>query len=246
MMIALMADIHANREAFEACLAHARVRGARRWVFLGDHVNYGADPQWVVETLMDHLSAGSIGILGNHDAAVGQGRSGLDVPAEIALDWTRSHLQRRHRDFLAGLPLTYEEADRLFVHADASGPRKWNYVTDTKDAARSLLAAKRRVTFCGHVHRPAIYSMSQSEQVTQFEPVAGIAIRFLPQRRWLAVLGSVGQPRDGNPAASYALFETDREEITYFRVPYDVESAAAKIREAGLPEALAERLRWGH
>jgi len=81
--------------------------------------------------------------------------------------------------------------------------------------------------------------------MTTFQPITGAPVPLLRQRRWLAVLGSVGQPRDGNPAASYAMLDKERNELTYFRVPYDIDTAAAKIREAGLPDVLAERLRWG-
>jgi len=95
------------------------------------------------------------------------------------------------------------------------------------------------------VHRPAVYNMSETHKVITFRPVAGVAIPLLPQRRWLAVMGSVGQPRDGNPAACWALVDTARAEITYHRVPYEVEEAAKKIRRAALPEMYAERLTWG-
>ena len=246
MLIALLADIHANREALEACLAHARAHRAERWMFLGDHVNYGADPEWVVGTIMKYVSAGSIALLGNHDAAVAERRSTMESTAELAIQWTRVQLGVPQRGFLSGLPLTYEQDDSLFVHADASAPRKWNYVTNHHDAARSLRATRRRITFCGHVHRPATYNLSDAGRLTAFEPVPGVAVPLLPQRRWLAVLGSVGQPRDGNPAACYAMLDSKRAEITYFRVPYDIEAASEKIRKAGLPEVLAERLRGGH
>ena len=246
MLIAVMADIHANREAFEACLAHARAHRAQQWMFLGDHVNYGADPEWVVETIMDYVSAGAVALLGNHDAAVAERRLTMDGPAQTAMEWTRVQLGAGHRGFLAGLPLTFEQDDTLFVHADATAPRKWNYVTDRYDAARSLRGTDCRISICGHVHKPATYNLSETGHLTAFQPVTGAPVPLLRQRRWVAVLGSVGQPRDSNPAASYAMLDTEGNEITYFRVPYDVDTAAAKIREAGLPDMLAERLRWGH
>jgi diadenosine tetraphosphatase ApaH/serine/threonine PP2A family protein phosphatase len=245
MLIALMADIHANREAFEACLWHARAHRAQQWIFLGDHVNYGADPEWVVETIMDYVSRGAIALLGNHDAAVADRRPTMGGPAEKAIEWTRVQLGATQRAFLAGLPLTFKQDDTLFVHADATAPRKWNYVADQYDAARSLKATRCRMTICGHVHKPATYNISETGHLTAFRPITGAAVPLLRQRRWLAVLGSVGQPRDGNPAASYAILDTERNQITYFQVPYDIDAAAAKIREAGLPEMLAERLRWG-
>ncbi|HQQ76040.1 MAG TPA: metallophosphoesterase family protein [Thermoanaerobaculia bacterium] len=246
MRLALMADIHANREAFEACLADAAARRAERLVLLGDYVNYGADPDWVVGAIMDRVAKGlAVALRGNHDAAVAGRNPTMDSSAESALEWTRNQLGADQRAFLAALPLTVEEGDCLFVHADASAPGRWTYVTDAADAARSLKATHRRVTFCGHVHRPAVYNMSETLKLITFRPVPGVAIPLLPQRRWLAVMGSVGQPRDGNPAACWALVDTARAEITYHRVPYEVDEAAKKIRRAALPEMYAERLTWG-
>lgn len=245
MRIAFLADIHANREAFEACLAHAREQGADRLVFLGDYVNYGADPEWVVATLMEHVARGGVAVLGNHDAAVGQWGASMSSPAEVALEWTRVQLGAEHRAFLAGLPLTHEEDGLLFVHTGVAEPAKWAYVTDTEDAALYLKATKHRVTICAHVHKPALYNVSAAARITAFRPVAGIPVPLLPQRRWLAVVGSVGQPRDGNSAAAYALLDTVKGEITTYRVAYDIDAAAEKIRAAGLPEMLADRLKWG-
>jgi len=241
-----MADIHANREAFEACLAHAASLRVERIVFLGDYVNYGADPDWVVGAIMDRVAKGeAVAVLGNHDAAVGAKNETMHAPAEAALEWTRNQLGADQRAFLAGLPLMVEEGDCLYVHAEASAPAKWAYVTEARDALRSLKATRRRVTFCGHVHRPMIYNLSETLKAGTFRPVAGIGVPLLPQRRWLAVVGSVGQPRDGNPAACWSLVDTARAEVTTHRVPYEVEEAARKIRRAGLPEMYSERLRWG-
>ncbi len=257
MRIAFMADLHANREALEACLADAQAQGADRLVFLGDYVNYGADPEWVVQALMEHVERGGIALRGNHDAAVGEWGGSMTSPAEVALEWTRNQLGPSHRAFLAGLPLTHEENGFLCVHADASAPSKWSYVTDTEDAARSFRATTERLTLCGHVHKPALYNVAEgfgaigasggarAAKTTGFRPVAGIPVPLLPRRRWLAIVGSVGQPRDGNPAAAYALYDTARAEITTFRVAYDIEGAAEKIRAAGLPAMLADRLTWG-
>jgi len=245
MRIALLADIHANREALEACLAHAEEQRADRFVFLGDYVNYGADPEWVVATLMQRVESGAIAVLGNHDAAVGEWDASMTSPAEVALDWTRVQLGSEHRAFLAGLPLTHEEGDLLFSHADPSAPEKWAYVMDVQDAARCMRAVSRRITVCGHVHKPALYCTSPAAKITSFRPVAGVPVPLLAQRQWLAVVGSVGQPRDGVPAAAYALLDLSRGEITTHRVAYDIDASAEKIRAAGLPEMLAERLRSG-
>jgi diadenosine tetraphosphatase ApaH/serine/threonine PP2A family protein phosphatase len=146
---------------------------------------------------------------------------------------------------LAELPLMVQEDDRLFVHSEASNPQRWHYVQSTLDAARSIVATEAQVTFCGHIHRPTLYSMSAAAKLTNFVPKSGVPVQLLPGRRWLAVLGSVGQPRDGDPAASFAMFDTNTREITYCRVPYDVETAAARIRKNGLPFWLADRLLVG-
>ncbi len=245
MLIALFADIHANRQAFGACLAQAREFGAERTVLLGDYVGYGADPEWTVKTVMDLVDGGAVAVRGNHDTAVGDPRQRLNVEAEIVIEWTRGELGAAERRFLAELPLTRDEQDRFYVHADASNPKSWRYVTDIDGASRSLIASPSPVTFCGHVHRPALYTMSATGIVTAFTPITGSAVQLLPGRRWLAVLGSVGQPRDRNPAASYLMLDTERREVTYCRAPYDVEAAAAAIRKAGLPTALANRLLVG-
>jgi diadenosine tetraphosphatase ApaH/serine/threonine PP2A family protein phosphatase len=245
MRIVLMADIHANREAFEACLAHARGQSPDRFVYLGDYVNYGADPEWVVDELMRQSESGAVVLLGNHDAAVGKRGSSMTSPAELALEWTRVQLGAAERAFLAGLSLTRQEEDRLFVHADPSAPSKWDYVTDVQKAGRGMRIGGARVTICGHVHKPAIYSLSPASKITAFRPVDGVAVPLLAQRRWLAVVGSVGQPRDGNPAAAYALLDTTTGDLTTFRVAYDVDAAAGKILAAGLPEMLADRLKSG-
>lgn len=245
VLIALFADIHANRQAFAACLAQARDAGAQRIVLLGDYVGYGADPEWTVATVMKLVDQGAPAVRGNHDAAVGDSSERMNVEAEVVIEWTRRQLGVAERKFLEQLPPTCEEDDRLYVHSDASDPLRWRYVLDALGAERSMAATEAHLTFCGHCHRPALYTMSSTGKMTAFTPTAGAPIQILPGRRWLAVLGSVGQPRDGNPAASYALFDTERRELTYCRAPYDVAAAAARIREKGLPDWLADRLLIG-
>ncbi len=245
MRIAVFADIHANRQAFAACLAQARDFGAEGMVLLGDYVGYGADPEWTVETVMKLVDNGAVAVRGNHDNAVGDARERLNTEATVVMEWTRGELGVAERRFLQELPLTYRDGDRLYVHADASRPDGWRYVASVTDAARSIIAASARVTLCGHVHQPALYTMSATGKMTGFIPSAGGPIHLLPTRRWLAVLGSVGQPRDGNPAACYAMLDTQRDELTYCRAPYDVEEAAARIRSKGLPAWLADRLTMG-
>jgi diadenosine tetraphosphatase ApaH/serine/threonine PP2A family protein phosphatase len=246
MRIALLSDIHGNREAFTACLEHARRAEIDRFVFLGDYVGYGADPGWVVDTIRAEVEHGAIAILGNHDAALSTGTTGMSDHAATAIDWTRTQLDAGQREFLAGLPLTVTEADRLYVHANAFAPGEWGYITDLYSASRSIIATRAHVTFCGHIHVPALYHMSMTGKFASFDPVDRIEIPLSSQRRWLAVIGSVGQPRDHNPAACYAVLDDERNVLTYIRVPYDVENTARKILEAGLPIALSYRLFEGY
>jgi predicted phosphodiesterase len=244
VLIAFFADIHANRQAFEACLSHARDQGAERFVLLGDYVGYGGDPSWVMDSVLDLVDQGALAVRGNHDNAVNSAEH-MNVEAQMAIEWTRGELGTAQRHFLAELPFTREDEDRLYVHADASQPQNWIYVEGVTQAANSLMATKAHVTFCGHIHQPALYTMSAAAKMSAFTPVTDVAIPLMPGRRWLAVLGSVGQPRDGNPAAAYAMLDTGKNELTYCRVPYDVEQAADRIRQRGLPTWLADRLFMG-
>jgi len=245
MRIALFADIHANRQAFTACLADARARDSERVVLLGDYVGYGGDPDWATDKVIDLVEQGALAVLGNHDSAIGEPREQMNIEAKVVIEWTRGVLGVAQRKFLASLPLTVNDASRLYVHADASHPKDWIYVSGTAEAANSIAATPAHLTFCGHIHVPALYSLSVAGKMTAFTPTSGVPILIMPGRRWLAVLGSVGQPRDGNPAAAYAIYDTDKRELTYCRVPYDVEAAADQIRKHNLPSRLAERLFTG-
>jgi diadenosine tetraphosphatase ApaH/serine/threonine PP2A family protein phosphatase len=246
MRIGLLTDIHGNREALAACLEHARRNDISRFVFLGDYVGYGADPGWVVDTVTSEVERGAIAVLGNHDAALKSGTAGMNELAAVSIDWTRGQLSATQQDFLADLPLTFTEGDRLYVHANAYAPEAWGYVTDLYSASRSIIATSAHITFCGHIHVPALYHMSMTGKFASFDPVDRVEIPLSSHRRWLAVIGSVGQPRDHNPAACYAVLDDERNVLTYIRVPYDIESAARKIRDAGLPAMLSHRLFEGY
>jgi diadenosine tetraphosphatase ApaH/serine/threonine PP2A family protein phosphatase len=245
MLIALLADIHANREALTACLADAENAKVDRYVFLGDLVGYGADPAWVVDRVASMVEAGAVAVRGNHDAAIGDPSEGMVAEAQMAIVWTRPLLDGAQKAFLAKLPLTVDEADRLFVHASACAPHTWMYMLGTREAEQSLMATNHRLTFCGHTHFPALFHATAMSPPQRHVPAEGRPTPLLQQRRWLAVLGSVGQPRDKNSAACYGLFDDERNTLTYVRVPYDADLAARKIRAAGLPEILAARLTLG-
>ncbi len=243
MRIAIMSDIHANREAFDACLAHAERQGYDRFAFLGDMAGYGADPQYVVDRVARFADEGAIVLKGNHDegAALGNG-AGMNEYARQAIEWTHQNLDEHSRKYLLALPFSIQEEERLYVHSDAAMPSEWRYVNDAASAERSMRATSQRITFCGHVHIPQLYNMSAQKPAHYFEPKPNTAIPLIGQRQWLAVMGAVGQPRDKNPAAAYAILDTDKKNLTYYRVAYDMEPTAKKIHAAGLPAMLAARL----
>ncbi len=245
MLTALFADIHANREALTACLADARREGAERYIFLGDLVGYGPDPVWVIEQVAAMTASGALAIQGNHDAAAVAETDTMTAVAHAAIVWTRGQLGDAHRKFLAELPLDLNEDDRLYVHASACDPADWTYVLGPREAFQSFRATAQRLTFCGHTHVPALFNESASSLPQQHVPIGGRPMPLLPQRRWLAVLGAVGQPRDHNPAACYGLLDERLGRLTYVRVPYDAYATARKIHVAGLPRALAMRLTTG-
>jgi diadenosine tetraphosphatase ApaH/serine/threonine PP2A family protein phosphatase len=245
VLLGVFTDIHANRQAFGACLEAARARGVERIICLGDLVGYGADPEWTVETVMQLADEGAVVVRGNHDNAIGTISESMNDEAQAAIEWTRGRLSIAQRRFLAELPMLQAEDDRLYVHSEASNPLRWRYVQSAADAARSMIATEAQITFCGHIHRPALYSLSVTAKMTSFVPVSHVPVQLLRGRQWLAVVGSVGQPRDGDPAACFITFDTESRQIVYCRVPYDVEAAAKRIRDNGLPRWLADRLAVG-
>ena len=246
MKTAILTDLHANREAVEAVLEHAAGQGAQAYALLGDFVGYGADPAWVVDRVRGLVEQGAVAVQGNHDVATVHGASAEMRPEpRQVIEWTRAQLGRDQLDFLAGLPLMIESPEVLYVHANAWAPANWGYILGRFDAVRSLHATRSRITFCGHMHEPRLYHLSSVGRAGDFVPEPGVAIALLPQRQWLVIPGSVGQPRDGDPASCYAMHDHAASTLTYWRVPYDHDSAAAKIRAAGLPQALGDRLAHG-
>ncbi|MDB5960406.1 MAG: metallophosphatase family protein [Massilia sp.] len=243
MRLALLTDLHANREAFEACLAHAAGQDADQYAFTGDLVGYGADPGWVVDTVMQHVARGAIVVQGNHDySATREARPQMHPEAREAIEWTRSQLNSEQASFLAELPLTQERGNMLFVHASAADPIKWEYITTLEDAERSLRATRSKLVFCGHVHTPALYRRADDGKMGSHVPRPGSKVLIKPQHQHLVIPGSVGQPRDGNCSACYALYDDASRELTYHRIVYDHGAAARRVIASGLPIVFAMRL----
>lgn len=245
MIVALLSDLHANLGALHSCLRHAKERGAERFVFLGDLVGYGADPGAVVDVVADYAAQGAIVVQGNHDAAAAGITRNFNEMAAASLEWTRDALSPSQRAFLAGLPLIVRQDDVCYVHASADAPDRWAYIESNGAARQSIDAAQTTYTFAGHVHAQLLYFHTQSGKTAPYYPIPASPVPAPSHRRWHAIVGSVGQPRDRNPAAAYALFDAASEQITFFRVAYDHHAAAARIRRAGLPESLALRIEEG-
>lgn len=245
MAIAVLADIHANREALSAVLADVFGRGLTRIAILGDIVGYGPDPGWCADRVMGLVEQGAIAVQGNHDAAIGRPDPALGDVACVAIDWTRRQLSPDQQSFLSNLPLVAESCGAMLVHASAHAPQDWLYVRSAERARPSFRACRNHLILCGHTHVPLLVSADPTGRATEIPLRHGQPLPLLRQRRWLAVVGSVGQPRDGVAQAGYAIFDDAAGTLTFRRVPYDCAETARKTRAVGLPEALARRLTFG-
>jgi diadenosine tetraphosphatase ApaH/serine/threonine PP2A family protein phosphatase len=192
----------------------------------------------VVEVITRCVEQGAIAIKGNHDEALEKMSSYFNDAARAAIEWACETLSETQNRFLSALPLTVREGDLLFVHASAAAPERWNYIDSAREARRCIDATDAGYTFCGHLHEQLLFFEGAQGAMREFRPVAGTPIPVRRPRRWLAVVGTVGQPRDRNPAAAYTLFDLARRELTFFRVAYDAHAAADKIRKSSLPESL--------
>ena len=243
MRIAILADIHSNLEALEAVLRHAEGPGPldRVWC-LGDLVGYGAEPGACIARLREYEHAC---VLGNHDLAA-LGRMGVEefnpVAAQAAL-WTRQQLSEDDRAYLQSLPLVTKEGDFTLVHGSLRWPQ-WEYLLSSEAAAEQFRRQETPCSLVGHSHVPFV-ALEAAAGPPLLAPLSDGDVVEIGERRLILNPGGVGQPRDGDPRASYALYETGERTVTLHRVEYDVASAQRKIRDAGLPSYLADRLAHG-
>lgn len=241
MRYGVVSDVHGNLEALEAVLAAMDAERVDRLLSAGDAVGYGADP----DPCLDRLEArGALSVCGNHERAV---TGGLPLEwfsewAQAAVRWTAERLTAAHKAFLSELPLTRTDGRVTLAHASLARPEAFPYVFDSRDAADSLRLQATPVAFIGHTHVPAFFL----ERAGSVQTLPGVGPhRPEPGTRLLVNVGSVGQPRDGDPRAAYAVYDSDAGTAAVRRVPYDVARARRKILEAGLPSFLAERLTVG-
>ena len=239
MRTALFGDIHANLEALEAVLADAASQGVTDYVCLGDVVGYNADPVACLNIVRD---MGCPTVKGNHDQDASDNHSldTMNPVAATALQWTRDQLDEDQRLWLKRLRMVRQVSDYTIVHSTLDQPAHWNYVTNRFDAMSNFSYQFTQLCFHGHTHVPRVYM--KSDKVREV-PAESVTIE--PGAKYFINIGSVGQPRDGDPRPCYAIYDQENHVVVFRRVEYDIARTQAKIIEAGLPEMLAERLAEG-
>jgi diadenosine tetraphosphatase ApaH/serine/threonine PP2A family protein phosphatase len=239
-VIAVISDIHGNLEALEAVLDDARREAVQSVVCLGDIVGYGADPNGCVERVLAEAKAT---VLGNHDAAACDPSlaKNFNEVARTAIRWTREQLTKPNLDALRALPYDIVDGDTRFVHASPDHPPEWHYILTEQEAWNAFEACPESICFVGHSHVPLRVVLRRGRLVV----VDGDVVEVGEEERALLNVGSVGQPRDGDPRAAYALWDPAARRMVARRLEYDLAKAARKIQEAGLPPILAKRLTIG-
>jgi predicted phosphodiesterase len=238
MRYLVFSDVHGNVEALERVLDEAALQRPDLIVSLGDVVGYGANPNECIDLVEEYAR---IRIGGNHDLAI----AGLtdfedfNKTAKLAIHWTAKILQPQRVEMLRRYDLLRSHGDCVFAHASPVSPMDWEYLYTVKQAQSALEERSERFVFVGHTHVPGIVLWNRRNGC---KAVESSIIQIRPDHHYLVNVGSIGQPRDGVTAASYALLDTKRETIAIRRIPYDIEQAQEKIRSAGLPESLASRL----
>ena len=239
MKYAIIADIHANLEALTAVLADARAQNPTHFVCLGDVVGYNANPKECLKIIREmNIPC----VKGNHDeyCSIDEQLEGFNPNAAEAVHWTRRQLSVEDREWLRDLKYTKMVANFSIVHATLDAPQRWGYVFDKLQAAASFPYQTTPVCFFGHTHVPVAFMRDTMVRGGTFSK-----FKVDPAKKYFVNVGAVGQPRDNNPKAAYVIYDIDAATIELRRVEYDIAAAQAKIREAGLPERLAERLEFG-
>lgn len=240
MRYAVFSDIHSNLEAFEAILDIIPEFHIDKNLFLGDIVGYGASPGECIALLraLDALS-----VAGNHDwAVVGMTQiENFNEEARAAVLWTKKNLSEADRIFLSSLTLVQETMHLCLVHGTLSHPEEFDYMIDGARAAKSFVLCEQQVCFVGHTHRPGVF-VDTGEKIVYQECAR---LQLQEGRRYIVNDGSVGQPRDGDPRACFCIYDDGTQTLEFIRVPYDVAAAQKKIRDAGIPRMLADRLSAG-
>lgn len=233
MKYAIISDIHSNLEALNKALSIIDEKKVDEIICLGDVVGYGANPNECVDIVRSRCSSV---VLGNHDAAALDTSLAHDfnVIARKAVFWTAEQLTDESKAFLSSLPMTEKkESQILLVHSSPDNPEAWDYIIDNDDAFSAIRHFDEKICFIGHTHVPGIFSHSgRAKEITRDE-------------QFLVNVGSIGQPRDGNPKLAFGIFDSASWEYELIRSQYNIQAAAEKIYAAKLPEELGNRLMYG-
>ncbi len=243
MRIAVFSDIHSNLEALEAVLDHALGQRVDRYVCLGDVVGYGASPNECIELLRSLPNCPCL--LGNHDAAVLNIPNNMKPDARKVIAWTRKILSKPGLWFLKEMEDLVKWDDISFCHSNPYKPRNWYYISEKTYISSSFARSKAKILFVGHTHVPIAITRKNFFCIYIRSPRHSMVVPVAELNRQIFNAGSVGQPRDGDPRASYLIYDTEKQVIEFFRIAYDFERAGAKILAAGLPEIFARRLENG-
>ena len=243
MRYAIVADIHANLAAFTAVLGDIEHRGGVEEVWcLGDIVGYGPDPHQCIELLRKYRH---VSVAGNHDwAAIGKiDTSDFNPDAAAACHWTTQQLSPEDVDYINGLPLVIPRGDFTLVHGSPREPI-WEYLLSASSARENLAYFKSQFCLVGHSHVPLIFECNEAGACFLSDFPADTIIT-LAESRLIINPGGVGQPRDGDPRASYAIYDSEARTVTHSRVPYDIGITQARMAKHGLPAHLIARLSYG-
>ena len=237
---AILGDIHSNLDALNVVLDDCRAQGVTDFLCTGDVVGYNACP---AECLKIVRELGCPVVMGNHDHYVSSSQNLMDfnpVAAEV-IRWTRGKLSQEELGYLSGLPFVVTSMGITLVHATMDCPEAFGYVFDHLQAEANFVNQVTPLCFHGHTHCPMIYEKSATD-VYRIDPQD---FKLQNGRKYFINVGSVGQPRDGDPRASYVIYDMDKRQVRFRRLEYDVAAAQARCRAAGLPERCAERLGVG-
>lgn len=240
MRYGIISDIHGNGEALEVAVHHLESAAVDQFVCVGDVVGYGADPNRcmdMVKELTDTIVAG------NHDhAAIGLTDTGhFNQHAKASTVWTAQNLAAEHKKYIEVLPLTLRLEGALVVHATPYHPQQWYYLLTHFQFVAAFQHFTERVCFIGHSHQPVVFEKG----VNFAGPLPGTTFSLLDGSRYIINVGSVGQPRDRDPRLCCCIYDSGQKSVELIRLEYDVAKAQEKIRKAGLPEFLAQRLARG-
>lgn len=244
-LFAILGDVHSNLEALEVVMADCRERGVTDYLCTGDVVGYNASPHECMDIIR---SLGCPVVKGNHDHYVSseQNLNEFHPNAAAVVEWTRQQLTEDEMNWLRTMPFTATKMGMTLVHATMDNPESFGYVFDHLQAESNFVCQKTPLCFHGHTHCPLIYEKQMAGIYRiDAEGLPDDSFRLVTGRKYFINVGSVGQPRDGDPRASYVLYDPTERRVTFRRLAYDIASAQARIREAGLPERLAERLEIG-